>query len=101
MEDDRNQRGLEIPSHPDGGVGDEALPEREPLSNLTRVTLREGRYAYIDLDSIIGIYPEGGSSIVVTSGGHSMDVPGSPDAIFKLLAAAELPDAPDAPERGR
>jgi hypothetical protein len=63
-------------------------PVASPLLNLTPVELRDGDYAYIDLRSIIGIYPaDSGTTTVITTGG-AFDVPGSPDAIYDMLVGA-------------
>jgi hypothetical protein len=66
----------------------EGPPEASPLLNLTPVELRTGSYAYIDLRSVIGIYPgDSGTTTVITTGG-AFDVPGTPQAIYDMLVAS-------------
>jgi len=67
----------------------EGPPEASAMLNLTPVELRSGSYAFIDLRSVIGIYPgEGsGTTTVITTGG-AFDVPGTAQAIYDMLVAA-------------
>jgi hypothetical protein len=58
------------------------------MLNLTPVELRGGGYAFIDLRSVIGIYPAAsGTSTVITTGG-AFDVPGTTQSIYDMLVAA-------------
>jgi hypothetical protein len=78
---------------PLGGEGPEPPlaeepPEASPLLNLTPVELRQGNYAYIDLRSIIGIYPGPSGTVTVITTGGAFDVPGTTEAIYDMLVGA-------------
>jgi hypothetical protein len=80
----------------------EEPPVASPMLNLTPIKLRQGSYAYIDLRSVIGIYPlASGTTTVITTGG-AFDVPGTPDAIYDMLVASAEVAAPkgDTEKRG-
>ena len=66
----------------------EGPPEASPLLNLTPVELRAGGYAYIDLRSVIGIYPADSGTVTVITTGGAFDVPGTAQAIYDMLVAA-------------
>jgi hypothetical protein len=99
--EDPNQRagGSGGGTPPLGGEGPEPpfaeeKPPVSPLLNLTRVDLRDGKEAYIDLRSVIGIYPgASGTTTVITTGG-AFDVPGTPQAIYDMLVASASVAAP-------
>ena len=83
-----------------GGEGEpepplaEGPPETSPLLNLTPVELRDGEYAFIDVRSVIGIYPaESGTVTVITTGG-AFDVPGTTQAIYDMLVSSAETAAP-------
>ena len=81
-----------------GGEPEPPFAEEPPVAsamlNLTPVELRDGDYAYIDLRSVIGIYPAGsGTTTVITTGG-AFDVPGTPDVIYQMLVGAAEVAAP-------
>jgi hypothetical protein len=84
---------------PLGGEGPEpplaeGPPEASAMLNLTPVELRTGSYAFIDLRSVIGIYPgDSGTTTVITTGG-AFDVPGTPQAIYDMLVASAETAAP-------
>jgi len=66
----------------------EEPPVASPLLNLTPIELRDGEYAFIDVRSVIGIYPlDSGTVTVITTGG-AFDVSGTPQAIYDMLVAA-------------